>query len=468
MDTMVSNELQAERPGTQAGDAVLVRVADVARRPVGWLWPGRVPSGKLTLVAGDPGLGKSLLALDIAARVTRGLPWPDGEEVERGSVERESVKSGAQDAGNAPPAGASDHADSEAAGQASRGTPEWPSGSGAGAASPSASSLSLSRSCCPVGSVILLSAEDDVADTIRPRLEAAGADVERVVVLEAVRRTGGGSVGAEAFSLASDLDALDQAIERTGDVRLVIIDPLTAYLGRQGSSEPRGLLTALKRLAQRRGVAIVGVTHLNKSAGKSALYRATGCLAFVAAARAVWAVASDPGRPGRHLLLPVKCNLAGRVAGLAFTIQDSPERPGAPVLAWERGPVLVGADEALATAGREAATEREQAAAWLRELLAAGPVPVSQVRRKALDAGFSWVTVKRAKAVAAVEHYSTGRRAAWEWRLAGACAPPDSNVDHPVEVIHIRKGDPHLDSPPSDGTAAGNPGGEPASGAKMT
>jgi len=416
------------RPSASAGHAVTVRVADVARRQVGWLWPGRVPAGKLTLVAGDPGIGKSLMALDMAARTTTGRPWPDAEDVERGSVE-----DGSQGAGDHPdscaPVGLPDRAAVDTAGQASRGT---------AGASPSRQP----------GSVILLSAEDDVADTIRPRLEAAGADLRRVVILQSVWRPGPSGTTDGPFSLAADLDALEGVIQRTGDVRLVIIDPLGAYLGRTDShkdSQVRSLLGFLGKLAERRGVAILAVTHLNKNAAKSVLYRAMGSLAFVAAARAVWAVVRDPELPGRHLFLPVKCNLAGQVMGLAYTIADSREFPGTPVIAWEREPVALGADEAMAAqpSGPGAVTERQQAAAWLRELLAAGPVPAREVKRRADEAGFSWATIKRAKPLARVEPYSTGQRAAWEWRLAHQCGSPGSNVAHTPEVSHIGAGETH-------------------------
>jgi len=457
METLVQNDLRTEEAGTQGSEAVLVRVADVARRAVGWLWPGRVPSGKLTLVAGDPGLGKSLVALDIAARVTRGLPWPDSEE-EVGSRQEAVGSQKEEDSRRQTTDGSEEGIGGEGRGDDGQeeqgGNPQGAMGrqeAGVGsqemadAAGSTVGLSSLPTAFCrlptdretpssPIapatasyggspGNVILLSAEDDVADTIRPRLEAAGADLGRVAVLETVRRPGAAGTAEDAFSLAGDLDALERAIERTGDVRLIVIDPLTAYLGRAGGpggSDPRALLTALKRLAQRRRVAILGIMHLNKNAGTSALYRATGRLAFVAAARAVWAVASDPGRPGRHLLLPVKCNLAGPAAGLAFTIQDSPEHPGAPVLAWEPGSVLVGADDALAataSVGREGPTARQQAAEWLRELLAPGPVAASQVMAQARLAGFCMPTLRRAKAILGVEVYREGYQAPWQWRL---------------------------------------------------
>jgi hypothetical protein len=205
---------------------ILISLADVQSRPIEWLWPGRIARGKVTLLAGDPGLGKSFLTLDLAARVSRGSPWPD-----------------------APDASA------------------------------------------PLGGVVLLSAEDDVEDTIRPRLDAAGADVHRIKLLQAVRHNYRENQKEAIFSLVTDLPALEAAILAVPGCQLVVIDPITAYLGETDShknAEIRGLIAPLAALAAKYGVAIVCVTHLNKSGSGPAIYRSIGSIAFVAAARAVW------------------------------------------------------------------------------------------------------------------------------------------------------------------------------------
>jgi putative DNA primase/helicase len=232
---------------------VTVCLANVQPEPLHWLWPGRIPLGKLTLIAGDPGLGKSFVTLDVAARVSSGTPWPDLPDEETAS-----------------------------------------------------------------GSVILLSAEDDLADTIRPRLDAAGADAARVVALKGVLLPE--SAGVTHFSLAMDIPQLEEVILQVEDVRLVVIDPVTAYLGRADghkNAEIRGLLAPLAELASAHRVSVVCVTHLNKAAGTKALYRAMGSLAFAAAARAVWLVTRDKDDPARRLMLPAKMNLAPEVTGLA-------------------------------------------------------------------------------------------------------------------------------------------------------
>ena len=223
------------------------------------------------------------------------------------------------------------------------------------------------------GGAALLSAEDDPADTIRPRLDAAGADVSGVNLIQAVEWYDGdaGERVTRSFSLERDAAALEEAIEQTPDCRLVIIDPISAYLGGTDSyknADIRGLLTPLSQLAQRLRVAVLAVTHLNKSAGP-AMYRSMGSLAFVAAARAVWAVVKDQEDASKRLMLPIKNNLAADTSGLSYTVVVP---SGVPSLAWSDQPVTITVDDALA-AGRDddpRDSERRDAKAWLQEVLA--------------------------------------------------------------------------------------------------
>jgi len=335
------------------GRPVLLRMADVQPEPIQWLWPGRVPLGKLTLLAGDPGLGKSLITLDWAARVSLGRLWPDGAE------------SGGR------------------------------------------------------GSVVILSAEDDPSDTIAPRLHAANADLSQIILLRAMEWFDNETKSrtTRPFSLERDLPALGEAAEKLPDCRLVIIDPIDAYTGRTDShknAEVRGLLAPLAELAARLRLAVVGIMHLTKR-DAPALYRASGSLAFVAAARAVWAVARDKQDRNRRLFVPVKCNLAPDHSGLAFAVVES---DGLPVVAWAPEAVEIDADEALAQADDESG-EHGDAAQWLRETLADGPLAAEEMQRLAKQAGHAWRTVKRAKKLARVESYRDGfgRGATWLWRL---------------------------------------------------
>ncbi|MCE9618485.1 MAG: AAA family ATPase [Planctomycetes bacterium] len=336
-------------------EPIIVRLSDVEPEQVAWLWPGRIALGKLTLIAGDPGLGKSFLTLDMAARVSNGMPWPDRP-----------------------------------------------------------------NEANPSGGIVLLSAEDDLADTIRPRLDAANANVSRIQALKAIRSVGGTE---RMFNLSRDLPNLEVAIKLVGDCRLVVIDPVTAYLGGVDShknAEIRGLLAPLGELAARHRVAVVAVTHLNKSGFGPAIYRAMGSLAFAAAARAAWAVSKDKNDPLRRLLLPIKNNIAPDTGGLAYRIEPV-GLIGCPVVAWEADPVALSADDALASDRIEGGNrnERNDAVDWLRKALADGPMLAEEVKQQAEQNGISAATLRRAKREAGVEakREGFGPGAKWYWML---------------------------------------------------
>lgn len=381
-------ETRADSPKT-SGAPIIVELADVKPEPVSWLWPGRIALGKLSLIAGDPGLGKSFLTLDIAARVSRGAQWPD----RRGETN-------------------------------------------------------------PAGGVVLLSAEDDPADTIRPRLDAAGADVTRIALLQAVTvlDRDSGTAGEAFFSLATDLAALETAIARKADCRLVIVDPVSAYLHGIDShvnADVRSVFGPLADLASRRRVAIVAVTHLRKGEG-AAIYRAMGSLAFVAAARAVWAVGKDHKDPTgrRRLFLPVKNNISADGTGLAFRLEPADNKTA--VIAWHAEPVTTSADEALTSSDRRRGPEpeaQEAAVEWLQERLQHGQKPVKEIREQAHEAGFSWPTLRRAKDALKIRaaKIGFGGSGEWAWRLpAKALTSPSStnNLSALAEPEYLNVFDP--------------------------
>lgn len=360
IEALVAVEAPTPTAAAADGGAVLVRLVDVQAKPVRWLWRGRVALGKVSLFIGDPGLGKSFVTLDIAARVSTGAGWPD-----RPSEQYEP------------------------------------------------------------GSVVLLSAEDDAADTVRPRLDAAGADVRRIVALRAVRQpTGDGGTREAPFCLASDLPALEAAIRSVENCRLVVVDPISAYIGSTDShnnAAVRGLLAPLADLAARTSVAIVAVTHLRKGDGP-AVYRAMGSLGFIAAARAAWVVSKDDGDESgsRRLMLPAKNNLAADDGGLAFELQPVGTTA---VVAWSAEPVHKSADEALGIPARRRGPEpKAQMAAveYLRTALADGPRPTREVEEEARERfGISKRSLDRARgADGTVEAYREGPTGRWFLRLA--------------------------------------------------
>lgn len=365
---------RAERVTRPVKTTGLVRMSDVPRRQVDWLW--RFPIGKLALMCGDPGEGKSTAMLDIMARETRGGGWPDSPK------ER------------------------------------W-----------------------APGNVVILSCEDDLEDTMGPRLDQAGADSSRVFALPGVmqERDEKGKRRPCTFSLTDDLPRLEQAILEAGQCRLAVVDPIGAFLGKTDSNsnnEVRAALTPLADLAARLKVAIVAIAHLNKGSGMKALHRLSGSTAFVGAARVVWFVGEDKEQPGRRLMLPVKNNLAPKGDGLSFVIRDS-------AVAWDAAPVRQTADEALGD-HKAGGQEREEAIDWLRTALADGPLESSEIKKMGDQAGHSWATIRRAKEALGIKPHKEGFGAGARWMWAG---PTKALTEIEVEQAHSRE---HLRAPSAD------------------
>ncbi len=287
----------------------------------------------------------------------------------------------------------------------------------------------------PVGgipqSVFILSAEDDPADTIKPRLEAAGADLGKVFFLPMIRMAGGAE---RAFSLDADIARLEQRIRQVGDVGLVEIDPLTAYLGKANPhslSAVRGVLTPLTEMAIRTRVAVLGNTHFAKNGGKSALLRILGSVAFVNTPRLVFVVVPDPEHKGRRLVLSAKANLTGEQSGLAFRIEQTlvGDRQNIPAtrIAWEKDALTITADEALASlkAAEGARTGKAEAMDFLRAELAHGPQPARRMAALAAEAGHSPRSVQVAREALGIKPTKSGPDGGWVWalpKITGAAA----------------------------------------------
>ncbi len=361
--------------GVQAGDPTsriaYRRASDIEAKPIRWLWQGRIARGKVSMLAGNPGLGKSQITASMAAIVSTGGCWP------------------------------------------------------------------VDRTRCEMGNVVIMSAEDDPADTIRPRLEAAGADLSRVIILDAMvegYRGDGGEIH-RAFNLKTDLARLGAMLEEIGGAALIVIDPITAYLGDADShknAEIRALLSPLSDLAAKHGAAVVCVSHMNKSAGSEALMRVMGSIAFVAAARAAFIVAKDPENETRRLFLPMKNNIGNDQTGLAFTVQLALVKSAAGLIetsnvVWEAEAVTTTADEAMTLRGdpgeRDAVDEAKD---FLRGLLADGPVTSKQIRADAEGAGHSWPTIRRAQKALGIKAVKDGMQGGWTWRLAGLVEHEDA------------------------------------------
>jgi KaiC/GvpD/RAD55 family RecA-like ATPase len=276
----------------------------------------------------------------------------------------------------------------------------------------------------PLGNVIILSAEDGAADTIIPRLLAAGADCERVRLVSAVRDTNG---NRRAINLQTDLDLLEREIADFGNVAFVVIDPISSYLGKTDShknSEVRGVLEPLSEMAERMGVAILSVTHFSKlGANKTpkALHRFIGSIAFTGAPRAAFAVMEDAEHEGRRFLLSAKNNLAPPPQGLAFRLEQCLVAGGvvASRIVWDAEPVAITANEALAAdaVGTETRTAKAEAMEFLRAALAGGPVEAAEVNRMAREHGLSPKVIRSAREALGVkierDGFGPGSKSLW-------------------------------------------------------
>ena len=333
------------------GDGEVVFLNTVKPEIVKWLWYGRIPYGKLTVLDGDPGLGKSTMLLDIAARLTTGTPMP-GEKV---SSEKASV--------------------------------------------------------------LLLSAEDGLGDTIAPRLIAACADLTRVIARMTVRD----DKGERLPEIDTDIATLNHDIELYG-AKLVIIDPLMAYLSSNKSAnkdqDVRRVLAPLSAVAERTGAAIIVIRHLNIAQGNDAIYRGGGSIGIIGAARSGLLVAKDQEDPTerRRILASSKCNLAPAPKSIAYHFESAEN--GVARIEWEgethhtatsllAGPIDLDEKPAL-----------NEACKFLIDTLRNGPSPVSGITKEARSAGISTITLRRAKDILQITASKTGFSPSfWVWDL---------------------------------------------------
>ena len=335
-----------------------ILVSEVETERVAWLWRGWLALGKISVLDGDPGLGKSAVVLEIAARLSTGRPFPDGSECEAGA-----------------------------------------------------------------GGVVILSAEDGLADTIKPRLETAGADTSRISSLGTVWEGQGGRRYERTLSLPEDIPLIEREIRRV-EAKLVIVDPLMAFLPKKidahKDQDVRRALAPFASMAERTGAALYLVRHLSKSEGSSPIYRGGGSIGIIGAARMGALVAIDPKDEERRVLAPTKNNLAVHPKGLLYALEEA--NNGAVRVLWA-GESEYSASELLQSVRVDTADARREAEDFLVSLLSDGAVPKGSVEEEAKAANISPGTLRRAKTslgvVAARENQVGGERGAgcWVWKL---------------------------------------------------
>lgn len=289
-------------------------IAEIDPEEIRFLWHPYIPLGRVSLLSGDPGVGKSWLTLAIATAASTGRALP-------GFVETDPA------------------------------------------------------------SVLLLTAEDGLADTVRPRLERMGAHLDRIYVMEATSALTGEGVAS-----------LEDAI-REHQPLLVVIDPLVAFMGGRvdmhRANEVRAVMMPLVAIAERYGCAILGVRHLRKGEGGRAIYAGLGSIDFTAAVRSELMAGSDPDNPASRAMAHVKCNVAAHGPSIGYAIDDG-------VFRWT-GATTLTADRMLSSADQGKLSALAEAEAFLQDLLAAESMAFEDITAEARAAGISIPTLKRAK-----------------------------------------------------------------------
>ena len=293
----------------------LLTMSDIQAEDVRWLWRPYLPRGKITIIQGDPGEGKTTFVLALTALLTRGLPMPGG-----------------------------------------------------GAAAP------------PMN-VIYQTAEDGLADTVRPQLDALGADCSRVLVID---------VGERELTL--DDKRLAQAIRQT-DAGLAVLDPVQAYLGNgvdmHRANEVRPIFKRLGQLAEQTGCAIVLVGHMNKMQGAKSAYRGLGSIDFRAAARSVLLVGRSRDDDQQRVVVHDKSSLAPEGPAILFSLDSETG------FRWD-GFCDATAGELLSGSG-PSTTKTEQAERLLLDLLAGGEMASDELFSRASMLGISERTLNIAR-----------------------------------------------------------------------
>ena len=311
----------------------MIKMSEVQSQEIEWLWYPFIPYGKLTIVQGDPGDGKTTLILNIAAKLSK------GEGMDNDMKLMESMN------------------------------------------------------------IIYQTAEDGLADTVKPRLEKADADCERILIIDE---------SDKSLSMADD--RLEEAIIQTG-ARMLILDPIQAYLGggmdMNRANEARDMTKRLGVLAEKYKCAIILIGHMNKASGNKAAYRGMGSIDFFAVARSVLLVGRVEGEPNIRAVVQIKNNLAQFGHPKAFELMESGFK-------W-LGDYEITADEVLGGIAPKA-NKLEQAKRMLRELAeTSNTVQSNEIFDMAEEQGISKRTLENAKKELCIRARKINN--SWYWEL---------------------------------------------------
>ena len=275
---------------------------------------------------------------------------------------------------------------------------------------------------CEEVNVIILSEENNPAKTIHPRLEANGANIDKIHYFDGIGE-GDSNSDCQLFKLKTDLRELETMINEIKGISMIVIEPLSAYLAGVDSyknTDVRSMLAPLSKLAERNDLAIVCVEHPPKSSNGKAINQVGGSKAFIAAARSAYLVSKDPQDEKRSLFLRIKNNLTSHSVGISYTLEEVILPTGKiSKVVWGDEPVKITADEVLAYYDQtEFQHKKESRKKWIQEELADGPKKAAEVEKKALTQGITEKQLRNTREYAGVSSDKTDFDGGWDLSLS--------------------------------------------------
>jgi archaellum biogenesis ATPase FlaH len=315
----------------------VIKLSEVETEVVDWFWYPYIPLGKLTMLEGDPGLGKSWITMALAKAIANREKLP------------EQIRA--------------------------RG-----------------------------GRILLMSSEDGIEDTIKPRLESMGAECTKVYAYK-----------TPVFITEEGIAEIEAEMMKIGPI-MVIMDPLVSYMGSgvdlHKANETREIMDRLARLAAKFKCAIVTVRHLTKASKDKSIYRGIGSIDLTAAVRSALLVGQDPDEPNCRIICHIKSNLAPRGASLKYELVPGSQSP----FRWKGTCDMNPEDLLKAPSGSSGTTELDTAKQWLKELLTDKPISAKEIKRDGEAKGINFKTIQKAKSE--LEISTVKLKNEWHWYVS--------------------------------------------------
>lgn len=315
------------------------KMSEVKETDIKWLWKDRLAFGKMTLIAGEPGVGKSQFLMYVASILSKG------------------------------------------------------------------GRFHYENSDCEAGNVLIISGEDNSNDTIKPRLMALDADMDRIHNVKGIaNKDRNGNAFFDPICLVDNLSEIESLMKKH-KYKMIIVDPISLYLGsidENKNKEIRGALSRISAMNERNNSIILMNSHFTKPSGnatKSAIYRIMGSIGFVAASRIAIGIMKDPEDASRRLFIPIKNNLGKDDEGFVYKIKPSlvGNNIATSRIEWLKEKISTTANEILNSVNERPSPRLEEAKEFLKDLLKFGSVSLTDIRSKATESGFSIDTLYTAK-----------------------------------------------------------------------